>query len=656
MMGRGQLAADGRRHAPLAAMLVLALLQPAVAAAAEYFTITVVDEQTGRGVPLVELRTVNNIRYYTDSNGVVAFYEPGLMGQDVFFHVSSHGYEYPKDGFGYRGQKLKVTEGGSAVLRIKRINIAARLYRVTGGGIYRDSVLVGHSVPIEEPVLNGLVFGQDSVVNTIYHGKIYWFWGDTSWPAYPLGNFQVAGATSRLPGDGGLPPDVGVDLTYFVDERGFAKQMAPIPGEGPTWIDGLVTLRDEHGGERMFAVYSKVRQDMTAKERGLLQFDDAEEQFKKVAEFDVAAPIQPGGHTFRHSVDGVEYVYYTRPFPVIRVRADPACLTDLSNYEAFTCLSEGSSADELELDREGEILRWAWKRNAPPLIPREQETLIKAGKLKPSEARFRLCDVATGQPVIAHGASVYWNEYRRRWLMIVLEIGGTSMLGEVWVAEADTPLGPWLYATKIVTHDRYSFYNPKHHPMFDQDGGRVVYFEATYSSTFSGNPDHTPRYDYNQIMYRLDLSDPRLVLPVPVYPIGGRTCPDRFGTKARLPAGGIDCVPAFLALERSVPNCVAVYERKQENGTYALELGPIPSPGLKPADQPVFYALPAESKEPPPTTTLLYELTCEDGRRRTYATDVRSPIAGYRRAERPLCRVWRNPRLIVIPTAPSSTP
>ena len=37
------------------------------------FAITVVDDQTGRGVPLVELRTVNGIRLVTDSNGVVAF-------------------------------------------------------------------------------------------------------------------------------------------------------------------------------------------------------------------------------------------------------------------------------------------------------------------------------------------------------------------------------------------------------------------------------------------------------------------------------------------------------------------------------------------------------------------------------------------------------
>ena len=38
---------------------------------------------------------------------------------------------------------------------------------------------------------------------------------------------------------------------------------------------------------------------------------------------------------------------------------------------------------------------------------------------------------------------------------------------------------------KVVTHDRYSFYNPVHHPFFDQAGGRIIYFEGTYATTFS---------------------------------------------------------------------------------------------------------------------------------------------------------------------------
>src|SRR6266446_1116765 len=116
-----------------------------------YFTIEVVDDQTGRGVPLVELRTVNKAAWWTDSNGIVAFDEPGLMDLEVYFQVSSPGYDYPKDGLGNKGVKLKPVRGGSATIKIKRLNIAERLYRVTGQGIYRDSVLAGRSVPLSHP-------------------------------------------------------------------------------------------------------------------------------------------------------------------------------------------------------------------------------------------------------------------------------------------------------------------------------------------------------------------------------------------------------------------------------------------------------------------------------------------------------------------------
>jgi hypothetical protein len=97
--------------------------------------------------------------------------------------------------------------------------------------------------------------------------------------------------------------------------------------------------------------------------------------------------------------------------------------------------------------------------------------------------------------------------------MIGQQVGGTSSgLGEIWYAEAPAPQGPWTTARKIVTHNNYSFYNPAHDEFFDKDGGRVIYFEATYTNTFT-NAEPTPRYNYNQIMYRLDLDDPKLELP-----------------------------------------------------------------------------------------------------------------------------------------------
>ncbi|MFQ5733809.1 MAG: hypothetical protein ACE5KM_17870 [Planctomycetaceae bacterium] len=414
------------------------------AAPADYFKITVVDEATGRGVPLVELKTVNNIRYVTDSNGLVAFFEPGLMDKTVYFGVSSHGYEFPKDRFGYRGRRLKVTPGGSAVLKIKRINIAERLYRVTGAGIYRDSLLTGAKVPIRRPVLNARVFGQDSVVNTVYNGRIYWFWGDTNRPSYPLGNFHVPGATSRLPAQGGLDPDRGVDLNYFVDKTGFARPTAQMPGKGPTWIGGLVVLKDTGGRERLFAQYVKVAKGMRIYERGLLEFNDAKKRFDRVCKFDLKAPAAPGGHPFLHTVDGVAYVYFNKGFPLVRVRATPKSLADLSAYETYNPFKRGSRAGSLTLDRdESGRLRYSWKTDTPPITQKLQRKLIAAGKMQAREALLHLQDVETGKGVTAHGGSVYWNAYRKRWVMVVLESFGTSLLGEIWFAEAETPVGPW---------------------------------------------------------------------------------------------------------------------------------------------------------------------------------------------------------------------
>ena len=43
------------------------------------------------------------------------------------------------------------------------------------------------------------------------------------------------------------------DLTYFVDDTGFSKKMCPDFGPGLHWIEGLVTVPDESGRERLIA-------------------------------------------------------------------------------------------------------------------------------------------------------------------------------------------------------------------------------------------------------------------------------------------------------------------------------------------------------------------------------------------------------------------
>ena len=141
----------------------------------------------------MQLQTTYGTRYYTDSAGLVAFHEPGLMGKRVFFEVASHGYEFARDGFGIRGVALDVKPGGSATLKIRRSNIAERLYRITGYGIYRDSVLLGRKPRVAEPLLNAQVTGQDSVLTAVYRDKVYWFYGDTGRLSYALGNFATSG-------------------------------------------------------------------------------------------------------------------------------------------------------------------------------------------------------------------------------------------------------------------------------------------------------------------------------------------------------------------------------------------------------------------------------------------------------------------------------
>ena len=489
--------------------LLALLMVDTLPAADRVFAIRVHDDQTGRGVPLVELKTVANQRFITDSAGVVAIREPELFGQTAFFHVSSHGYELPKDGFGFRGQQIKIEPGGEATLKIKRLNIAERLYRVTGAGIYADSVLLGSEPPIERPLLNAQVTGSDSVVTSIYRGKLYWFWGDTNRPKYPLGLFHVPGATSRLPNDGGLDPAVGVNLDYFVGEDGFAKAMCRMPGDGPTWIGGLTVLRDANGKERMLCGYVKVRGLLEVYERGIAEFDDDRREFVHRQRFDKDVPLYPDGHPLLLKVDGVEYVYFTEAAAVMRVRATIEAFRDLSQYEGFTCLVPGGRERSLQIERDsaGRVV-WGWKRDTAPIRWALQDRLLKSGQLKPDETWLKVTDAESGKPVIAHAGSVTWNDHRHRWVSVFTQHFGSSLLGEIWYSEAAAPEGPWHKATKIITHDKYSFYNPKQHSYFS--AGRHLFFEGTYTHSFSGNTDQTPRYDYNQIMYRIDLDDPRL--------------------------------------------------------------------------------------------------------------------------------------------------
>lgn len=484
--------------------------KPGGARAVAYAEIRVVDAETGRGVPLVELLTVNQLRFVTDNAGRVAFHEPGLMGREVFFTVRSHGYELKKDGFGFPGVRITPKAGQVSEIRITRRNVAERLCRLTGEGRYRDTLLLGHRPPLADAPRPGLVAGQDSVQAVPYKGEVYWFWGDTQRMSYPLGMFRTSGAKTAIP-TAKFDPAAGIAFDYFVDKSGFSRAMMPLTErpEGVIWIDGVCTLPNEKGVEKLVAHYSRRKGLADEIEHGIAVFDDDKAQFLPIKELPLTEKWRfPHGHPEVVEESGKKWLFCGNPALVVRVPATLEGVLDAKRYEAFTCATalEQGKPSALKTDGSGQPV-WRWQSSLPPMGSDVEAELVKAGKLKPEQARFNPANAANSKErVRLHSGTVRWNEYRKRWVLLAGQMEGkTSLLGEVWYAEATHPTGPFTSAVKVVTHDKQTFYNVCHHPFLDRDGGRVIHFEGTYTSDFSGNPDKTPRYEYNQMLYRLDL-------------------------------------------------------------------------------------------------------------------------------------------------------
>jgi hypothetical protein len=333
----------------------------------------------------------------------------------------------------------------------------------------------------------------------------------------------MSGATSALPAEKDERAN-GIAFTYFTGDDDFVRPMWPLPeGVAPgtlVWADGHLAAPDASGREQMLAHYAHLRALDQPLEHGLGVWDPEKEEFRRVRKLPNAETWRfPKGHPVRGRGALADYFLFraTRedhaPFPAVRALATCEALMEPESYEAFTCL--GAGTEEVERDEAGAAV-WGWKRGARPLTQSGEAQLIRAGKLRAEEARYQVRDLETREPVRLHAGSVCWNDFRRSWGLIAGE-AGNGRLGEIWFAEAPEPTGPWLWARKIVTHDRYSFYNPVQHAFLDQQGGRFIHFEGTYVTTFSDAPAPTPRYDYNQILYQLDLADPRL--PQPLHPL-----------------------------------------------------------------------------------------------------------------------------------------
>ena len=595
--------------------------------ATECFCVDVVDGATSRGIPLVEVITPDNAVYVTDSAGRAAICDPLFLGKPAYYRAQSHGYEMPADAFGMRGKTLAATPGGKGTIVLKRLNVAERLYRITGAGIYWDTIRLGKSAPIREPLLNAGVFGQDSAQFAIHRDKLFCVWGDTGNAGYPLSaNFKATAARADLPGKGGLDPDVGMNLSYFTDKT-FVKKIADVPEPGPVWLGSLLSVSDSTGTPHLLANYARIAMPgMVTVERGLLEFDEKANIFRRIRTDNVNGSATPSGHVFRAMTDHDSRLVFPTGTSTMRAPDSYEGVKDLSQYESMSCLPAGTKttteSTTLERDSAGRVV-YRWKSATLPTGYQEQQQMIKSGILKPEETTVRFTDIETSKPVTPQANSIAWNPYRHRWVMLFSEIGGTSMLGEVWYAEADAAAGPWIYCRKIVTHNTYSFYNPVQHPWFAKRDGRDVYFEGTYTKEFSGAAVATPRYDYNQIMYKIDLDDTRLHLPVAIYEM-----PDgklSTGSGARIAGGKILC----YAPDRPRDNCIPFY--------YDVTSNTLSTEPVRPDAQALFYAMAPKAQNRHPLAVPLVQRNSDPGKHR-YRVEISRDQFGSSLAA--LCYVW----------------
>jgi hypothetical protein len=427
--------------------------------------IEVVEKGTGWPVPMVELRTTHNVRFVTDNAGVIAFDLPELMGSETWFDVMGHGYERAKDGFGYRGVRLKPEPGKTLRVEVSRTIIARRLGRLTGGGLFAESQKLGHELDWPE---SGIL-GCDSVQNAVHQGKLFWAWGDTTLPNYPLGIFDTTSATTAPQPLASFEPPLRLKFNYFKNEKGVPRGVAKMAGSSPTWVSGYVSLPDKQGRPRLVGTYVKIKPPLDAYECGLCVWNDQTAKFEPHrvlwtrSETQPKQPSAPEGHPlFWKDAAGKEWVLFGNPLPRLKCPATFEAWQDPSTWEVL----------------------------------KPQPTLPSA---------------ADGKPVKLHTGSAAWNPWRKRWVTVFMEaFGKPSAFGELWYAEAATPTGPWGKAVKILSHENYTFYNPRIHPEFTASDSPILIFEGTYTMQFADRPPATPRYDYNQVLYRLDLDDPRL--------------------------------------------------------------------------------------------------------------------------------------------------
>ena len=69
-----------------------------------------------------------------------------------------------------------------------------------------------------------------------------------------------------------------------------------MPGTGPTWLSGMVSLPDRHGIPHLVASYVKIKPPLEAYERGLCVWNEAAERFQQVKVIWTHSPLRRSRH------------------------------------------------------------------------------------------------------------------------------------------------------------------------------------------------------------------------------------------------------------------------------------------------------------------------------------------------------------------------
>jgi hypothetical protein len=494
------------------------------------FLCKITDSATGRPIPMVEFELENGFKLISDNDGYITVINPDLFGKTARFKIKGHGYTTgKKDFFGEESFVLKIKAGTEKTLQMKRIQISERLYRITGSGRYNHTIIGGKTPSfVSDDLLPGAVIGQDSVICVPWKDSLWLFYGDT------LGlsgfNFSASCARIPLPKYGKYDWESAIPLKYITDENGFAAPMINTGKPGFTWIEYVLPVKTGKT-ESLLAKYVQHETLEKVAEAGFALFSTSRQNFKIVKRFYNSKP-----HKCMHPVPvkfGDQAGYLLSPWEF--TEPDPAKIMKKSEHHFYSPLKEirhekgeypslqiNGRRWKVNRNQNGRLV-YSWRKNVPAIDSSLQQKLLERNLVVNSELLFAPVDLESGDRLKNFNGSIVFNSFLNCWITIVQG----NKPGEIYFSRADTAVGPWIFAKKVSEFTDYNFYNPVIHPWFNKEQGRIIFYEGTYTNYFSASKCKTPEADYNQVMFKLDLGNSQLLIPVPVYLVSGhQSCPE----------------------------------------------------------------------------------------------------------------------------------